>query len=115
MTLPSQRRDNIRFEKSRIVHLQFETNLIEKISTDEWPCEQDLRDDYCLESVYDFKVMGNWLIHVLKLAYDFKIMGDWLIHVLKLAYDSRIMGHWLIHVLKLAYNLGNYHEIVGNA
>ena len=53
VTLPSQRRDNIRFEKSRIVHLQFETNLIEKISTDKWPCEQDLRDDYCLESVVE--------------------------------------------------------------
>ena len=53
VTLPSQRRDNIRFEKSRIVHLQFETNLIEKISTDKWPCEQDLRNDYCLESVVE--------------------------------------------------------------
>ena len=53
MTLPSQRRDNIRFEKSRIVHLQFETNLIEKISTDKWPCKQDLRNDYCLESVVE--------------------------------------------------------------
>ena len=53
VTLPSQRRDNIQFEKSRIVHLQFETNLIEKISTDKWPCEQDLRNDYCLESVVE--------------------------------------------------------------
>ena len=42
-------------------------------------------------------------------------MGHWLIHVLKLAYNFKIMGYWLIHVSKLAYDLGNYHEIVGNA
>ena len=41
------------FEKSRIVHLQFETNLHEKISTSKWPCEKDLRNDYCLESVVE--------------------------------------------------------------
>ena len=59
--------------------------------------------------------MGHCLINVLKLAYDLKIMRNWLNHVLKLAYNFKIMGCWLIHVSKLAYDLGNYHEIVGNA
>ena len=49
MTLPSQRRELVYNEKSRIVHLQFETNLHEKISSPKWPCEKDLNDDYCLE------------------------------------------------------------------
>ena len=53
VTLPSQRRDNLRFEKSRIVHLQFETNLHEKISTTKWPCDKDLSNDYCLERVVE--------------------------------------------------------------
>ena len=42
-------------------------------------------------------------------------MGNWVICVSKLTYNFNIMEFWLLHVLKLAYNLGNYHEIVGNA
>ena len=53
VTLPSQRRDTVRNEKSRIVHLQFETNLHEKISSPRWPCEKDLQNDYCLERVVE--------------------------------------------------------------
>ena len=53
VTLPSQRREKILNEKSRIVHITFQTNLNEKISSVKWPCEKDLKNDYCLERVVE--------------------------------------------------------------
>ena len=53
VTFPSHRVDTINKEKSRIVHIKFETNLIEKMSTDSWPCQKEDVNDYCLEEVVE--------------------------------------------------------------
>ena len=33
--------------------MTFETNLHEKISSPKWPCEKDLKNDFCLETVVE--------------------------------------------------------------
>ena len=33
--------------------MNFETNVWEKLSSDEWRCEKDWQDDYCLEKVVE--------------------------------------------------------------
>ena len=111
VTLPSQRRDNIRFEKSRIVHLQFETNLIEKISTDKWPCEQDLRNDYCLESVVETesKCYLPWGLGIgAGIYYYFFLLNKLFFYIY---WNSGIKVGWKVFVGTLTYLINVEDEI----